>query len=97
MAGWPAECARLLVLMGAAPLIVLIVALNLANLLLARASGRRPEMGVRAALGASRERIIGQMLAESLCFRLSVGPPGSPRPSPVCGRCFSPFPEVFRD
>lgn len=62
--------------MGAAPLIVLIVALNLANLLLARASGRRPEIGVRAAVGASRERSIGQMLAESLLLSFIGGTAG---------------------
>lgn len=56
----------LLVLQGAVALIVLIVSLNIANLMLARASGRQQEMAIRSAIGASRSRIIRQMLTESL-------------------------------
>ncbi len=78
--GWQGDLAQyrtsLLVLVGLAGVVLLVTSFNLTSMLLARATTRRRELAVRAAIGAGRSRLVRQMFTESALLAMAAGAVG---------------------
>ncbi len=96
----PAELRRpVLIVAGAAACVLLLACANVASLLLAAASGRRRELAIRAALGASRGRIVRQLLTENVILGVAGGALGVLLSVPglsAAGRALAPVPFWMR-